>query len=85
MGRYDNRTNRVVAETEARTKPFAYCCAEAGGDVDKCDCVNKDHGVARFTYPVCLIPNCRNRAPVHEAFCAHHRGDHRKDTTNDAN
>jgi len=26
--------------------PFAHCCAEAGGYVDACVCVNKDHGTA---------------------------------------
>ena len=62
--------------TAAKPKPFAYCCAEAGGDPDICDCVNKNHGTAMFT-AVCSIPNCRNRAPDAEAFCASHR-DHRK-------
>jgi len=54
------------------TKPFAYCCAEAGGDPTACDCVNKNHGFAIFK-AVCIIPNCRNRAPADEAFCAQHR------------
>ena len=54
-------------------KPFAYCCAEAGGDPATCDCVDKDHGVARFPEATCIITNCRNRAPAHEAFCAKHR------------
>lgn len=53
-------------------KPFAYCCAEAGGDPKACDCVSKDHGVARFE-ATCLMVNCRNRAPADEAFCAKHR------------
>jgi hypothetical protein len=29
--------------------PFAYCCAEAGGDVSACDCVSKNHGTALFS------------------------------------
>lgn len=29
-------------------RPFAYCCAEAGGRVDACDCVNKNHGIAVY-------------------------------------
>ena len=55
-------------------KPFAFCCAEAGGDPAICDCVNKSHGTAMFT-AVCIIPNCRNRAPDDEPFCATHRND----------
>ena len=55
-----------------REKPYAHCCAEAGGDPQFCDCVNKDHGTAVFK-SVCSIPNCRNRAPADEAFCATHR------------
>ncbi len=54
-------------------KPYAYCCAQAGGDPDTCDCVNKDHGVALFPDATCLMVNCRNRAPADEAFCAKHR------------
>ena len=27
-------------------RPFAYCCAEGGGDPEYCDCVNKNHGTA---------------------------------------
>ena len=53
-------------------KPFAFCCAEAGGDPSTCDCVNKNHGSALFK-SVCSIPNCRNQAPADEAFCATHR------------
>lgn len=53
-------------------KPFSYCCAEAGGDPETCDCVNKAHGVAHFE-ATCLMVNCRNRAPADEAFCAKHR------------
>lgn len=53
------------------TKPFAYCCAEAGGNTTSCDCVNKNHGTAIFK-AVCIIPNCRNRAPADEAFCGTH-------------
>ena len=37
-------------------KPFAFCCAEAGGDPAICDCVNKSHGTAMFA-AVCIIPN----------------------------
>ena len=55
-----------------RANPFAHCCAEAGGRPEYCDCVNKDHGVAYFE-SVCLMVNCRNRAPAEEAFCAYHR------------
>lgn len=29
-------------------RPFAYCCAEGGGRVEACDCVNKKHGTALF-------------------------------------
>ena len=54
-------------------KPFAYCCAEAGGDPDACDCVNKEHGIAQYPVSTCLMVNCRNRAPADEAFCAKHR------------
>lgn len=32
-------------------RPFAHCCAETGGDVEACDCVNKDHGTAWFDAP----------------------------------
>lgn len=31
---------------ERRRIPFAFCCAEAGGDAHACDCVNKNHGHA---------------------------------------
>ena len=55
-------------------KPFSFCCAEAGGNPAICDCVNKSHGTAMFT-AVCIIPNCRNRAPDAEPFCAAHRND----------
>ena len=54
-------------------KPYAYCCAEGGGDPASCDCVNKDHGLALFPKATCIITNCRNRAPADEAFCAKHR------------
>lgn len=30
-------------------RPFAFCCATAGGHVEACDCVNKDHGFALFS------------------------------------
>ena len=53
-------------------KPFAYCCAEAGGRVEDCDCVRKDHGTALFK-ATCIIPNCRNRTPPSEPFCSAHR------------
>lgn len=56
--------------TEA--KPFAYCCAEAGGNPERCDCANKDHGIALFE-ATCSMTNCRNRAPADEAFCSSHR------------
>ena len=62
----------VIAAAKANEKPFAYCCAEAGGDPDACDCVNKDHGTAKFE-ATCIIVNCRNRAPADEAFCSKHR------------
>ena len=55
------------AERKASIKPFAFCCAEGGGDPMHCDCVNKSHGVAVFE-AVCSIPNCRRRAPATEAF-----------------
>ena len=29
-------------------RPYAYCCAEGGGSVTACDCVNKRHGTAWF-------------------------------------
>lgn len=32
-------------------RPYAYCCAEGGGNVEHCDCVNKDHGTAWFDAP----------------------------------
>lgn len=32
-------------------RPFAYCCAEGGGRVEACDCVNKNHGTALFDVP----------------------------------
>ncbi|MEY4942619.1 MAG: hypothetical protein RL254_800 [Planctomycetota bacterium] len=32
-------------------RPFAYCCAEAGGDPRACDCINKNHGFAFFDAP----------------------------------
>lgn len=34
-----------------REKPFAYCCAEGGGSVEGCDCVNRNHGTAWTVYP----------------------------------
>jgi hypothetical protein len=60
--------------TTRAEKPYAYCCAQAGGDPETCDCVNKDHGTA-FFHAACMIPNCRNRAPADEAFCSRHRSD----------
>lgn len=54
-------------------KPFAHCCAEAGGRIEGCDCAQKDHGFALFPDATCSIPNCRNRAPADEAFCRTHR------------
>lgn len=30
--------------------------------------------------PICAIPNCGRRAPAHDAFCSHHRGDQRSPT-----
>lgn len=33
-----------------REYPFAYCCAEGGGTVDGCDCVNRNHGTAWGEY-----------------------------------
>jgi hypothetical protein len=30
-------------------RPFAHCCAEAGGRVEACDCVNPNHGKAWFS------------------------------------
>lgn len=40
---------RIKRETGLSVeRPFAHCCAEAGGDVAACDCVNKDHGTAWF-------------------------------------
>ena len=62
------------------TKPYAYCCAEAGGDPAICDCVNKNHGTAKFE-AVCIISNCRNRAPAGEPFCFKHRDQPTKDHT----
>lgn len=32
-------------------KPYAYCCAEGGGRVEACGCVNKNHGTALFDVP----------------------------------
>lgn len=61
MGRYDNRTNRIVAETEARIVAWLrgpFCQQRQHPE---------DQAYARF------IANA----------IAH--GDHRKDTTNDAN
>lgn len=26
--------------------PFAFCCAQGGGDPAACDCVSRDHGIA---------------------------------------
>lgn len=34
-----------------RETPFAYCCAEGGGSVEGCDCVNRNHGTAWTVYP----------------------------------
>lgn len=59
-------------KAKGAVKPFAHCCAEAGGDPESCDCVNKDHGTAVF-HATCIITNCRNRAPAGEAFCKWHR------------
>ena len=30
------------------TRPFAFCCAQGGGDVESCSCAEPDHGVALF-------------------------------------
>ncbi len=32
-------------------RPYAFCCAEGGGDPKFCDCVNKNHGTAWFDAP----------------------------------
>lgn len=34
--------------TGAEERPYAYCCAQGGGDPAMCDCVNPDHGTAWF-------------------------------------
>lgn len=63
---------QVVPVPAPTAKPFAYCCAEAGGDPQACDCATPQHGTAIFE-ATCLMVNCRNRAPADEAFCAKHR------------
>jgi len=50
-------------------KPFAFCC---NGQPEICDCANPDHGTALY-HAICIIPNCRKRAPASEAFCKTHR------------
>lgn len=40
-----------VAPDGMERRPYAYCCAEGGGDVKRCDCVNKDHGFALYPSP----------------------------------
>lgn len=68
----ENDRQELKADEVTHEKPFAFCCAEAGGDPDACDCVNKNHGTAKFEAS-CIMVNCRNRAPAGEAFCAKHR------------
>lgn len=49
--RYDVSAKAYVVERpgdDMEERPFAYCCAEAGGHVDACDCVNKNHGTAFY-------------------------------------
>lgn len=59
----------ITQEDIGVEKPYAYCC---NGNPDACDCVRPDHSTA-FYKSVCIIPNCRNRAPASEAFCSKHR------------
>lgn len=46
-------------------RPYAYCCAEGGGRVEHCDCVNKNHGTALFDVPDQTQPEA-SRSPVSE-------------------
>ena len=41
------RIDRILEGSVER--PFAHCCAEAGGRVSGCDCVHKNHGTAWFS------------------------------------
>jgi hypothetical protein len=41
-------SHRKAETPEYRTIPYAYCCAQGGGNTAYCDCVNKDHGTARI-------------------------------------
>lgn len=68
----DDHLRQSEKDSPKNLKPFAYCCAESGGRVEECDCVDKSHSVAAFK-AVCVIPNCRNRAPNDQAFCSEHR------------
>lgn len=46
-----------MAAVGREKRPFAHCCAEAGGRIEHCDCVNKDHGFAWFDVtPPSVIP-----------------------------
>ena len=36
------------APVDGDRRPFAFCCAEGGGRIEGCSCVNKDHGFAVF-------------------------------------
>lgn len=47
-------------------RPFAHCCAEAGGDAARCDCINKNHGTAWFATP----PASDAAVPAGEALLA---------------
>lgn len=55
-----------------KSVPYAFCCAQGGGDPKYCDCVKKDHGTALIKAS-CIIPNCRRNAPADEPFCSEHR------------
>lgn len=46
--RYDVSAKVYVLIDEYESRPFAYCCAEGGGDPASCDCVKPDHGTALF-------------------------------------
>lgn len=48
LARYDVSAKVYVLCESHEARPFAYCCAEAGGDPAFCDCVNKNHGQALF-------------------------------------
>lgn len=46
IGHYHEKWCAALSSASTVEVPFAHCCAEGGGRVQYCDCVNKNHGTA---------------------------------------